>query len=226
MKTKLVLILIALLPSFILAQKKVKLNNQTDSVSYALAVSLATKIKSEGIKEFNTKVFNQAFESVINEKTLQIDAKKAEDILKEFFTKQSNMTAQKNLEEGSKFLEENGKKEGVITLESGLQYTVIEEGTGATPTLTDEVKTHYRGTLISGKVFDSSYDRGEPITFPVTGVIKGWTEALLLMKEGAKWKLFIPSELAYGTRGAGGVIPPNTTLIFDIELISIETPQN
>ena len=132
------------------------------------------------------------------------------------------MAAHNNLIEGQKFLEENGKKEGVITLESGLQYTVVEEGTGNKPELTDQVKTHYKGTLINGTVFDSSYDRGEPITFPVTGVIKGWTEALLLMKEGAKWKLFIPSDLAYGERGAGGVIPPNTTLIFDIELISIE----
>jgi len=137
-------------------------------------------------------------------------------------TNKIDMNAQKNLEEGKKFLEENGKKEGVVTLESGLQYLVVQEGTGAIPTLTDTVKTHYHGTLINGDVFDSSYDRGEPISFPVTGVIKGWTEALLLMKEGAKWKLFIPSDLAYGSRGAGGVIPPNTTLIFDIELISIE----
>ena len=222
MKTKLTLLLLTLLPFFTFAQNELKLKNQTDSVSYALAVNLATKFKSDGITDFNASVFSKAFESVINEKTLQIDATEADIILKEFFTKQSNMTAQNNLEEGKKFLEENGKKEGVITLESGLQYIVTQEGTGAIPSLTDEVETHYRGTLIDGSVFDSSYDRGEPITFPVTGVIKGWTEALLLMKEGAKWKLFIPSDLAYGSGGAGGVIPPNTALIFDIELISIK----
>ena len=222
MKIKTLLLFISFSPTIVFSQKKAKLNNEIDSVSYALAVSLATKIKSEGVNNINTKVFNQAFESVIDDKELQIDAAKADDILKDFFTKKTEMTAQNNLEEGKKFLEENGKQKGVITLESGLQYTVIEEGTGNIPTLTDQVKTHYKGTLISGKVFDSSYDRGEPITFPVTGVIKGWTEALLLMKEGAKWKLFIPSDLAYGSRGAGGVIPPNTTLIFDIELISIE----
>ena len=132
------------------------------------------------------------------------------------------MQAQKNLEEGEKFLEENKKKEEVVTLESGLQYIVIKEGKGEHPKMTDEVETHYHGTFINGKVFDSSYDRGKSISFPVGGVIPGWTEALMLMKPGSKWKLFIPSELAYGTRGAGGVIGPNTTLIFDVELISIK----
>ena len=220
------LVLISFIPYFISAQETVKLNNQLDSVSYALAVSIATNIKKQGLKDINLKAFNKAFEQVINEESAIMDAALADAILKDFFTNKSNMTVQKNLEEGKKFLEENGKKEGVVTLESGLQYLVIQEGTGAAPALTDKVKSHYRGTLINGTVFDSSYDRGEPITFPVTGVIKGWTEALLLMKEGAKWKLFIPADLAYGSKGAGDVIPPNTTLIFDIELISIETPTN
>lgn len=222
MKIKTLLLFMTFLPYLIFAQETIKLTNQNDSVSYALAISLATKIKNEGLKEINTKAFSKAFEHVINEKSLIMDAAKADEILKEFFTKKSDMIAQENIEEGKKFLEENGKKEGVVTLESGMQYIVTQEGTGAIPALTDQVKTHYRGTLIDGSVFDSSYDRGEPITFPVTGVIKGWTEALLLMKEGAKWKLFIPSDLAYGPRGAGGVIPPNATLIFEIELISIE----
>lgn len=211
-----------LFPSFIFAQESIKLNNQIDSVSYALAVSIATNIKKQGLKDINLKTFNKAFEQVINEESLIMDATRADAILKIFFTKKSNMTVQENIEEGKIFLEENGKKEGIITLESGLQYMVIREGTGAKPALTDQVKTHYKGTLIDGTVFDSSYDRGEPITFPVTGVIKGWTEALLLMKEGAKWRLFIPADLAYGSRGAGDVIPPNAALIFDIELISIE----
>ncbi len=211
-----------LLPSLVFAQEGLKLNNKIDSVSYALAINIATNIKKQGLKDINLKAFNKAFEQVINEESVLMDAALADEILKNFFTKKSDMTTQKNLEEGTKFLEENGKKEGIITLESGLQYEVLEAGTGAIPTVNDQVKTHYRGTLISGTVFDSSYERGEPITFPVTGVIKGWTEALLLMKAGAKWKLFIPAHLAYGPNGAGGVIPPNAALIFDIELISIE----
>jgi FKBP-type peptidyl-prolyl cis-trans isomerase FklB len=128
----------------------------------------------------------------------------------------------KNKAEGEKFLADNKKKEGIKTTASGLQYKVIKDGTGKTPKATDTVSTHYRGTLISGKEFDSSYKRGEPAEFPVNGVIKGWTEALQLMKEGAKWQLFIPSELAYGERGAGQDIGPNSTLIFDIELLSVK----
>jgi FKBP-type peptidyl-prolyl cis-trans isomerase FklB len=131
----------------------------------------------------------------------------------------------KNKAEGEKFLADNKKKEGIKTTASGLQYKVITAGTGKTPKATDTVKTHYRGTLINGTEFDSSYKRGEPAEFPVNGVIKGWTEALQLMKEGAKWQLFIPSELAYGERGAGRDIGPNSTLIFDIELISVKAGQ-
>jgi len=125
------------------------------------------------------------------------------------------------IEEGRKFLAENGKKPGVITTASGLQYEVLTAGTGETPKLTDKVTTHYKGTLINGKQFDSSYDRGEPATFPVSGVIKGWTEALQLMKVGDKWKLYIPYDLAYGERGAGRDIPPYSTLIFEIELLKV-----
>jgi FKBP-type peptidyl-prolyl cis-trans isomerase FklB len=127
-----------------------------------------------------------------------------------------------NLEEGQKFLAENKTKEGVTTLESGLQYQVITTGTGEKPTLTDRVKCHYHGTLIDGTVFDSSVDRGEPSVFPVNGVIKGWTEALQLMPVGSKWKLFIPADLAYGANGAGDKILPNSALIFEVELLSIE----
>jgi FKBP-type peptidyl-prolyl cis-trans isomerase FklB len=123
--------------------------------------------------------------------------------------------------QNKKFLEENKKAEGVTTLPSGLQYKVLKSGTGATPTADDTVRTHYKGTLIDGTVFDSSYDRGEPAEFPVGGVIKGWTEALQKMKVGDKWQLVIPSELAYGESGAGGVIPPHATLVFEIELLDI-----
>jgi len=130
--------------------------------------------------------------------------------------------AQKNLAEGEKFLAENKTKEGVKTTASGLQYKVIEEGEGPSPKAGDTVTVHYRGTFVDGTEFDSSYQRGEPATFPLTGVIPGWTEALQLMKKGSKWELFIPSELAYGERGAGNRIPPNSTLIFEVELISMK----
>lgn len=130
--------------------------------------------------------------------------------------------AEANKAEGEKFLAENKTKEGVVTLPSGLQYKIVQAGTGATPSATDTVVTNYTGTLINGKVFDSSVQRGEPATFPVNGVIPGWTEALQHMKVGAKWKLYIPADLAYGERGAGQMIAPNSTLLFDIELLEIK----
>jgi FKBP-type peptidyl-prolyl cis-trans isomerase FklB len=131
-------------------------------------------------------------------------------------------SADKNLKAGEAFLAENAKKEGVVTLPSGLQYKVIEAGSGKTPKASDTVTVNYRGTLIDGKEFDSSYKRGEPATFPVSGVIAGWTEALQLMKEGAKWQLVIPPGLAYGEKGAGPVIGPNSTLVFEVELIKVQ----
>ncbi|WP_205503176.1 FKBP-type peptidyl-prolyl cis-trans isomerase [Rufibacter psychrotolerans] len=130
---------------------------------------------------------------------------------------------EQNKKEGEAFLAENKGKEGVNTLPSGLQYQVLESGSGKTPTKSSHVTTHYHGTLINGTVFDSSYERGEPATFPVNGVISGWTEALQLMKEGDKWRLFIPSNLAYGARGAGADIGPNATLIFDVELLKVNS---
>jgi FKBP-type peptidyl-prolyl cis-trans isomerase len=133
--------------------------------------------------------------------------------------------ADKNLKDGETFLAENKKKEGVTTLPSGLQYKVVKSGTGKTPKATDKVTTHYRGTLIDGTVFDSSYERKEPTSFPVNGVIKGWTEALQLMKEGDNWQLFVPAQLGYGERGAGGKIGANATLIFEIELLKVEPPE-
>ena len=129
--------------------------------------------------------------------------------------------ASQHMEEGQKFLEENGQREGVITLPSGLQYEVLQEGAGPKPDGNSRVTVHYEGRLIDGKVFDSSYKRNSPATFGVRQVISGWTEALQLMPEGSKWRLFIPSELGYGARGAGGSIPPNAALIFDVELLSI-----
>lgn len=138
---------------------------------------------------------------------------------------QQKQQADKNLAEGKAFLEENGKKEGVKTLPSGLQYKVIQEGSGKMPAASDTVTVHYRGTLIDGAEFDSSYKRGKPATFRADRVIAGWKEALQLMKPGAKWQLFIPGPLAYGERGAGAKIPPNSTLIFEVELISINSDE-
>ena len=147
------------------------------------------------------------------------------DFQKKVMAKQkeeATKTLEKNLNEGKTFLEENKKKEGVITLESGLQYKIIKKGTGTTPTKDNSVTTHYTGKLLNEQVFDSSVQRGEPATFPVSGVIAGWTEALQLMKVGGKWELYIPAELAYGERGAGKMIEPGTTLIFEIELLDIQ----
>ena len=140
----------------------------------------------------------------------------------ELKTPKTETLAEKNMEEGEKFLSENKKKKGIVTTKSGLQYIVLSEGNGARPKATDKVKVHYKGTLIDGTEFDSSYKRGEPAVFQVKGVIPGWTEALQLMKVGSKYNLFIPSNLAYGQRGAGSKIGPNVTLIFEVELLSIE----
>ena len=141
--------------------------------------------------------------------------------LEEFISKINQNKGAGNLEEGLKFLSENRKKQGVVELPSGLQFMILKEGEGQIPTAADKVKCHYHGTLIDGTVFDSSVERGQPAVFPVNGVIQGWVEALQLMSTGSKWRLFIPSELAYGQNGAGGAIGPNSTLIFDVELLKI-----
>jgi FKBP-type peptidyl-prolyl cis-trans isomerase FklB len=158
---------------------------------------------------------------VINGKEPKINNDQALMIIQNYFAKKQSAMSEEKIDEGRIFLEENKKKEGVTTLESGLQYTVITKGTGPKPKLEDNVTTHYHGTLIDGTVFDSSVDRGEPASFPVGGVIKGWTEALQLMNVGSKWKLFVPYDLAYGERGAGQQIGPYSTLIFEVELLSI-----
>ena len=146
----------------------------------------------------------------------------ANQTLQEYFSKQQEEMLNKNLEIGAAFLEENSKKENVVSLPSGLQYEIITEGSGAKPKATDSVKCHYHGTLLDGTVFDSSVQRGQPAVFGVNQVIKGWVEALQLMSVGSKWKLFIPSSLAYGSQGAGNSIEPNSTLIFEVELLGIE----
>ena len=198
-----------------------KLNNEIDSVSYSLGVNIGENIKTQ-FPDIDLKNFEAAIKDVLDDnKKPSISGADAQKTIQEYFTKQQAKASESVVEEGRKFLAENSKKENVVTLESGLQYEVIKNGEGAKPTLNDQVTTHYHGTLIDGTVFDSSIERGEPASFPVSGVIKGWTEALQLMNVGSKWRLFVPYDLAYGERGAGPKIGPFTTLIFEVELISI-----
>lgn len=210
------------------AEQEIKLDNETNKASYTIGVQMGSQMA--GIKEMiNQEALFMGFKDSIDGKDPRITPEDMQATMQAF--QKSVMDAQMakreaqgktNIEEGEKFLTENKAREGVKTTESGLQYMVLKEGTGETPKETDTVVTHYTGTLINGKVFDSSYKRNAPATFPVNGVIKGWTEALQLMKVGAKWKLFIPSELAYGERGAGPDIGPNQVLIFEIELLEIK----
>ena len=198
-----------------------KLTNEIDSVSYSLGVNIGENLKTQ-FPDINLKNFELAIKDVLDsQKEPKISGADAQKVIQNYFQKQQAKASESVIEEGKKFLTENSKKDGVITLESGLQYEIIKSGEGAKPTINDQVTTHYHGTLLDGTVFDSSVERGQPATFPVSGVIKGWTEALQLMTVGSKWKLFVPYDLAYGERGAGPKIGPYTTLIFEVELISI-----
>jgi len=198
-----------------------KITNDVDSVSYSLGVNIGENIKAQ-FPDIDLKNFELAIKDVLdNKKEPKISGADAQKIIQDFFKKQQEKASESIIEEGEKFLEDNKKRNGVITLESGLQYEILKSGEGAKPSLEDQVTTHYHGTLIDGTVFDSSVERGQPATFPVGGVIKGWTEALQLMAVGSKWKLFVPYSLAYGERGAGPQIGPYTTLIFEVELIKI-----
>ncbi len=200
-----------------------------EKASYSIGVSIGKNFKNQGADLNLETVLQGMKDAVEGKKTLMTDQEIQETMMS--FSAQMRAKAQekqkeageKNRKEGEAFLAENKKKDGVKTTPSGLQYKVITMGTGTKPTTNDTVVTHYRGTLIDGTEFDSSYKRGEPATFPVTGVIKGWTEALQLMPVGSKWQLFIPSDLAYGPNGRPS-IPPSSTLLFDLELISIKEP--
>jgi len=194
---------------------------ELDSVSYSLGVNIGENIKKQ-FENINLDNFEAGIKDVL-EKELEtkISDNQAQAIINSYFSKKQKKESESMIEEGANYLQENAKKEGVTTLPSGLQYEVINDGTGPIPTIDDNVTTHYHGTLIDGTVFDSSVDRGEPASFPVGGVIKGWTEALQIMSVGSKWKLYVPYDLAYGERGAGAQIGPYSTLIFEVELISI-----
>lgn len=201
---------------------------ELDRISYALGLSMGNNFKASGIETIDVADFSAGVAAVFNGEQPKMSYDEAKAEIQKFFTAMEERQreaaaaiAKVNSEAGEAFLKENGTREGVKTTESGLQYEVIEEGNGAMPKAGDDVTVHYTGTLIDGTVFDSSVERGAPATFGVTQVIPGWVEALQMMKEGAKWRLFIPSNLAYGPNGAGGIIGPNATLIFDVELIKV-----
>ena len=233
-KTILCLSAIALFSCSNNTQKAIELKSEADSLSYAIGADIANNLMSQNdqiksqIPDINIEILNNALISNFGGTSESIlDSAVCKGLIENYFNKQQQqqqqeqeLQSQSAIEEGEKFLSENSAKEGVVTLESGLQYKIIEQGNGNTPTLEDEVEVHYHGTLIDGTVFDSSVDRGETISFPVTGVIAGWTEALQLMPVGSKWQLYIPYALAYGERGSGP-IGPYSTLIFDVELIAI-----
>ena len=196
--------------------------------SYGIGLAIGRQLREQGF-EIDAGLIARGIEDTLSGQEPLLSSQELQEAMRAFQQQMAakkqerdKVAGQKNQQKGQAFLAANKAKQGVVTMPSGLQYQVVKAGTGATPKATDNVRTHYRGTLIDGTEFDSSYKRGEPAEFPVNGVIKGWTEALQLMKVGAKWKLFIPAELAYGERGAGGAIGPHETLIFDIELLEVK----
>ena len=204
------------------------LANEQQKLSYSFGQQLGALLKQQGA-QLDIKLVQQGLSDAVTGKPAQLTLEEMQTVLLNFKASQqkkreekNSSTANNNKQEGADFLAKNKQAAGVISLPSGLQYQVIKAGKGQSPSATSKVTTHYRGTLINGTEFDSSYSRGQPLSFKVNGVIKGWTEALQLMKPGAKWKLFVPYDLAYGARGAGGKIGPYSTLIFEVELISLK----
>ena len=192
-----------------------------EKISYALGLGIGQQLKSMNIENFDIKEFSRSIEDVMAGRDTDMTAREAQVMLSEYFQKKEKEQAEENIAKGKAYLEENGKREGVITTKSGLQYEVLTEGTGKSPKATDKVRCHYEGRLTDGSVFDSSYQRGEPANFGLNQVIAGWTEGVQLMKEGAKYRFHIPYLLGYGERGAGASIPPYATLVFDVELIKV-----
>ncbi|MCP4298108.1 MAG: FKBP-type peptidyl-prolyl cis-trans isomerase [Proteobacteria bacterium] len=229
LKSKISVIAISLLfthPLF--AKSAIPLNTETEKVSYTIGVSIGSNLKRQSVP-VKLEALIAGIQDAIEGKEPRMSSEEMQKTMQAFgekmkakMGKKNSASAGENLKQGQDFLKRNKLKKSVITLPSGLQYEIIRDGKGQSPQLTDSVEAHYRGTLLNGEEFDSSYSRGKPSTFPVGGVIKGWTEALQLMKIGSKWKLYIPSDLAYGQRGAGAKIGPNSTLIFEVELINIK----
>ena len=208
--------------------QSLRLASNADSISYSIGMNIAQSLKQQGMSNVNTLALAKALEAALKDQPTILSPEQANQVLGVYMQKEyekrnveSKKVADVNKKEGDAFLSQNKAKPGILTTASGLQYQVVQEGTGAKPTATDKVKVHYTGRLINGKVFDSSVERGQPAEFAVNGVISGWTEALQLMAVGSKWKLFIPSNLAYGDRAMGGDIAPGSTLIFDVELLDI-----
>jgi FKBP-type peptidyl-prolyl cis-trans isomerase len=222
---RLALLVVLLIAPALAAQEKVgekpsPFKTKKQEASYALGLQIGENLKAAGFK-LDLALLAQGLADVLEEGGKpKLESERAQAVIREYHRELTMQAAAENKKEGETFLAENKQKEGVKTLESGLQYKVLKAGTGASPKATDEVTVHYSGTLTDGTKFDSSYDRGQPATFPVNGVIKGWTEALQKMKVGDKWKLFIPAELAYG-EGGQGPIPPHSVLVFEVELLSI-----
>lgn len=192
-----------------------------NKISYALGLGIGQQLKNMHIDDFSIEDFAQSIKDVMEGAPTAISSKDAQNMLNEYFQQKQKEESEKAIAAGKVFLEENAKKEGVTVTKSGLQYEILTEGTGKSPKATDKVRCHYEGRLLDGTVFDSSYTRGEPADFGLNQVITGWTEGVQLMKEGAKFRFYIPYLLAYGERGAGGSIPPYSTLIFDVELLKV-----
>lgn len=205
---------------------EVVLKSKNDSISYSLGVLMGEGNKQNmkgapGFDQLNKEIVLAAFEKAFLGDSVQIKAEVCNASVQKFFAEIAKVESGKNQKAGEEFLAANSKKSGVVTLPSGLQYEIIKTGTGPKPNAEDQVKCHYHGTTIDGKVFDSSVNRGEPVDFPVKGVIPGWTEALQLMTVGSKWKLYIPASLGYGEQSPSAEIKPNSTLIFEVELLEI-----
>ncbi len=212
------LIALILVPNLFFAQENSK---DLDSLSYSLGILIASNLKDQGFDVLDSESFTKALKDVLQEEDFLIELEEANQLVSQYLQSKSIKANEIAQQREMDFFEENASRKGVITTDSGLQYEIIETGQGNTPGQEDKVTVHYTGTLLDGRKFDSSRDRGQPATFPVNGVIPGWTEVLQLMKEGDRWRVFIPFQLAYGERGAGDVIPPFATLVFDVELISV-----
>ncbi|MEO7558179.1 MAG: FKBP-type peptidyl-prolyl cis-trans isomerase [Gammaproteobacteria bacterium] len=224
MKTRSLLIILCLFSTHVLAEDTNNLSTQKQKLSYIIGFQVGQNFKRQGM-DVDVDIVATAIKDVMSDTKPKLSAEEMQATVKavqEEAAKKMAAAGADNKKEGGAFLEANKKKEGVVTLPSGLQYKVITEGKGKKPKATDTVVVNYRGTLVNGKEFDSSYKRGEPVTFPVNQVIKGWQEALPLMSEGSKWQVVIPSDLAYGPQGTPGDIGPDATLLFDIELLSIK----
>ena len=223
MKSRVLFTSLLMASSISIAHAEDGLGTEKQKLSYAFGIQIGQDMKRNGM-DIDTASIAMAIDDVMAGKP-KLTMEEVQTMFSDYQQREMakrELAAQANKAEGEAFLEANKDKDGVTVLPSGLQYKVITAGTGKQPTVDSTVSVHYRGTLLNGTEFDSSHKRGAPVTFPVNGVIKGWTEALLLMKEGAKWQLFIPSDLAYGTRGAGADIGPNSVLTFDVELLSVE----